>query len=103
MSKHTPGPWRWKLFYDKPGSANLPILFGSGDVEVCNFGTTETYYPESGCEPEEPDMILIAAAPEMLEVLETIKRRMYEPRALMLEDVELMIDKVIAKAKGDQP
>lgn len=40
---------------------------------------------------------------ELLEALETIKRRMYEPRAFMLEEVEAIIDVAIAKAKGLKP
>lgn len=93
MSKHTPGPW-----LNGQDGFNL----GSGVV----YGRHPNGNPKDvatirgwGGE-QQANSRLIAAAPEMLEVLETIKRRMYEPRALFLEEVELMIDKVIAKAKG---
>lgn len=44
---------------------------------------------------------LNAAAPFLLQALKTIKRRMYEPRALMVQEVEAMIDEAIAKAGGE--
>ncbi len=46
---------------------------------------------------------MIIASGKMLETLETIKRRMYEPRQLMLEEVEAMIDEAIFKARGVRP
>lgn len=58
--------------------------------------------PPGGYEEMEANARLISAAPQLLETLQTIKRRMYEPRALMLQDVELMINQAINLAKGEQ-
>lgn len=44
---------------------------------------------------------LNAAAPFLLQTLKSIKRRMYEPRSLMIQEVEAMIDKAISTAGGD--
>jgi len=44
---------------------------------------------------------LIAAAPELLEALQNIKRRMYEPRRFWLQEAEWIVDKAIAKATGE--
>lgn len=75
---------------------HYPDLLSEIGFEMC----LEHFY---GVGNHDHVLSVAASAPDMLEVLETIKRRMYEPRALMLEEVESMIDKVIAKAKGDQP
>ena len=110
MSKHTPGPWVFGIFsygegstlgveekpfdYTGPGYYDNPSIIDKNGNEIVGCGEYDVF-----SSPE--NTRLMVAAPEMLEVLETIKRRMYEPRALMLEEVESMIDKVIAKAKGE--
>ena len=93
MSKHTPGPWK---FNGKYIYAECVGDFYGYQVSIVNHDMSD--FPQ---EEIVANGILSAAAPDLLEALETIKRRMYEPRALMLEEVESMIDKVIAKAKGE--
>lgn len=87
MSKHTPGPWYWNFDRDQNWS-------------LCSDSAADVIMDQRNC-PLIEDRILIEAAPDLLECLETIKRRMYEPRALMLQDFEAMIDIAIAKAKGE--
>lgn len=110
MSKHTPGPWVFGILswgegsiqgieekpfdYSGPGYYDNPSIMDKNGTEIVGCGEYDVF-----SSPE--NTRLMAAAPDMLEALETIKRRMYEPRALMLEEVELMIDKVIAKARGE--
>jgi hypothetical protein len=45
---------------------------GANEVEVCNFGDDEQYYPTAGIPPSEADARLIAAAPEMREAIEAV-------------------------------
>lgn len=45
---------------------------------------------------------VMIVAPDLLEALKTIKRRMYEPRALMILEVEALIDEAIAKTRGEE-
>lgn len=95
MSKHTPGPWDFSWEIQPNGCPTV----GHKGLMVCMV-------THSAKEPDQKETALanaalIASAPDLLKVLQTIKRRMYEPRALMLEEVEAMIDIAIAKAKGE--
>ena len=100
MSKHTPGPWIWK-----PANGDeLPALVGAGESLVCSFGIERSYYPESGCEPETEDMLLIAASPDLLEALEVMvgKARKQNWNDNYPIELQKAVD-AISKAKGDQP
>jgi len=60
MSKHTPGPWR----YWRYGAQNDKcVLVAKDETQVAAFVTSSI---------TEPDMRLIAAAPEMFSLLEEI-------------------------------
>lgn len=84
LNKHTPGPWT------KSGSVIRSIA--SSERKVAEVRVID--------DEGQANANLIAAAPDLLEALETIKRRMYEPRKFMLEDLEALIDQAIAKARG---
>lgn len=59
MSKHTPGPWKtWTLSPDSDPECRLIVTTDDGEAEVC------------GIVPNPEDARLIAAAPELLELLE---------------------------------
>lgn len=75
--KHTPGPWKWVEY---PNNLNekgkyemdMPQLKNELGEEVCNFGSSEQYYPTEGSPPGDADAKLIAAAPDLLEALQDI-------------------------------
>lgn len=67
-TQHTPGPWHWVEDMDNC-SGTMAKLVGSDGREVCDFGDCTQYYPTEGTEPEQPDMDLIAAAPDLLAAL----------------------------------
>ena len=61
MSKHTPGPWRVKIY--KPYRTEAIIVNDDGEIASVDLA----------CMPgAEADAHLIAAAPDMLEALEAI-------------------------------
>lgn len=66
MTEHTPAPWYW---CDGEEEKDLPYLTSNAG-KICEFGNWEAYYPQCGELPNEADRRLIAAAPELLEVLE---------------------------------
>ena len=97
IGKHTPGPWA------------VHESRTSGFCIVPDHGVTTQLETVVGCQDEydhygavfkREDANLIAAAPDLLEALETIKRRMHEPRQFLLAEVEAIIDIVIARARG---
>lgn len=85
MSKHSPGPWIWNN--SEPYRA--AVLVAGDGTEVCDFGGGIKYEESAGTEPNEADARLIAAAPEMLELLREIEAdftnsdRRAEARALI--------------------
>lgn len=106
MSGRTKGPWHiveHMDFYGDP-SKDVEHLMGfkaANGETVMWFGNAETYYPTEGDEPNQYDARLIAAAPELLEALETVRNHLvrlaWEENSLMIEG----IDKAIKKAKGE--
>ena len=88
MSKHTPGPW---TFYDDTAS--------TGRIEIVALGKTVARIYRSVPEEDLPNARLIAAAPDLLEVLEIC--------AMVLNQVWYrtpadMAYAAIAKATGEQ-
>lgn len=100
MSKHTPGPWVIIPGGDEWSRGQIATIEPKPEemVETNYWTVAEVNYRR---EEHKANARLISAAPDLLEALETIKRRMWEPRQYMLEEVELMIDRVIAKARGE--
>lgn len=98
-TKPSPAPWR---FDSGQYSGNNEVLDASGEVVCCDT----PYYPTH---VEIPDMVLISAAPEMLEILEKCLKDELNRRKKLLnkstascyadERMEKMKD-IIAKAKG---
>jgi hypothetical protein len=74
MTKHTPGPWHWwsqETDTDRPKNYDLDkILSENGDVILTIYGDQE--------ERKEPNLQLLAAAPELLEELEKATRELHE-------------------------
>jgi hypothetical protein len=68
MSKFSPGPWAW--YTDPDGEGSLPELVAPENISVCWFGVNAQYYPVEGRPPNEANARLIAAAPEMYELLQ---------------------------------
>lgn len=70
---HTPGPWKW-VIPDESISSEEAILIGPNDIKICDFGDNEEFYPIAGHPPNSSDMILIAAAPELLEAVKAAEK-----------------------------
>lgn len=105
MNKHTPGPWR---FEQGVRHEDLKMLIGGNGEEICFFGNEDRFEQAAGFEPEEADMHLIAASPDLLVELEVVVADLFyqlEPR-LGLEAASkypsiLSARAAIAKARGD--
>lgn len=104
MNKHTPGPWR---FEQGSRHDDLKMLIGGNGEEICFFGNEERYEQTAGFEPEEADMHLITAAPDLLTELECVVADLfYQIESRHGAEVAskypsiLSARAVIAKAKG---
>jgi hypothetical protein len=53
-------------------SENMPELLDANNERVCSFGNAARYYPTEGDPPSDANGEVIAAAPEMLELLRLI-------------------------------
>lgn len=95
LSRHTPGPWHW----DSDPVKNDP--FDRRRYRVCATGKTITqiYYSsyEGGPTNAEADARLIAAAPDMLQVLKFV-RELWAQDDICAEVAA--IDEAIATAEG---
>lgn len=67
--KGTKGSWCFKRKDDNTDNGGLYNLEGN---LVCHFGDSEQYYPTDGTPPDEDDMALITAAPDLLEALQNM-------------------------------
>lgn len=92
MSKHTPGPWAISTDKFECGIAQ-GVRSKNGSICQINWMVRKRAPLES-----EANARLIAAAPEMLEVL----REMAQPnnKAFITPRMALLIDSAIAKAEG---
>jgi hypothetical protein len=68
-TKHTPGPWR-SVFRKDIGEFDI---LGEGEIPIA------TTYTICGKDNNHYDATLIAAAPDLLEVLQEIERRLVDP------------------------
>lgn len=100
-AKFTKGPWEWKGaeacedgYID---DCEMPKL-KSGNALVMNFGNCEQYYPTEGTPPNEHDAHLIAAAPEMYEMLQSLldaQGTIHHPTT------RVTINRLLSKARGE--
>jgi hypothetical protein len=96
MKKHTPGPWE----VDHDGPSRPIILTGNGMLSISMYedGHWVSY------ENEENDAHLIAAAPELLEMLQKVLPILDDMRVInskKYSDVFWKTRALIAKAKGE--
>lgn len=98
-TKHTPGPW----FRDKESGFDCDVRAANGrkiaSVNVQCMPRTKQQFDGRKAE-NNANAYLIAAAPELLDALRSIKKRMYEPRPFSIRACEAIIDDAIAKATG---
>jgi len=105
---HTPAPWKWWSQLentDRPQNYDLDkiVTEDGNEVILCIYGNQ--------AKRKEPNLQLIAAAPELLEELETTLKNLYDFKVeIVLQDmivplwVNERIEKIelaIAKAKGE--
>lgn len=94
MIRHTPGCWYWD--FDRDGLASLRSDVSGGEAIMIDVD----------CYPELADRCLIAAAPDLLEALESARTYVewaYEcafPDAEKNTEILASIDAAIARAKG---
>jgi len=62
----TPGPWG---FVEEGNLRDMGSIVGSNGETICWFGDSERYYPSEGEPPNDADLALILAAPDMLRSL----------------------------------
>lgn len=89
--KHTAGPW---LFRDGNVPMNSHIVDSSGRW-ICEFDLPDVPFDQI-----EANAYLIAAAPEMLEALEIVKKGL-EGKDINLSELSEQVDSVLCKAKGE--
>ena len=94
MSKHTPGPWTYKL--DKDSFVNFEITTAHDSTSIVGgCGCCDSPWVSS-----EADARLIAAAPELLEALESLVQRVGGDE--WFAEWAGMARVAIAKAKGEE-
>ena len=94
---HTPGPWKFEVVDETDSFLGCKRLDGGSGSTVIDLSNEWTGYPECGQDLQmtisKEDAALIAAAPEMLAVLEELSE------SASLGIVE-RIESAIAKARG---
>ncbi|MDX5592533.1 hypothetical protein [Pseudovibrio sp. SPO723] len=106
-AQHTPGPWQWVEEIDY--GYGYTTLEGPDGQEVLTTGGINdgdepiTYM---GDDSKPADLALIAAAPEMLELLEDfidvyVKCPTMEDSSLGIISLKIKAKKIVAKAKGE--
>lgn len=101
--KGTKGSWCFKRKDDDTDNGGLYNLEGN---LVCHFGDSEQYYPTDGTPPDEDDMALITAAPDLLKELQKLRAYVIDVCGVAEEDCHaehpLMSSKsAITKALGE--
>lgn len=85
-TQHTPGPWTWTYpegWESCSYNRTLPSIEG-----VMDFGNCCYYAPQEGTPPNEANARLIAAAPELLNALESLLIRLEDNMDWYPEDEE---------------
>jgi hypothetical protein len=110
--KHTPGPWWVSKFRHNDGA--LPIVSDHAVVSICAVACQTPFTRGNGwrteCETREANARLIAAAPEMLEALESAESCIVTfvavngwPEPNGSRDILNEVQAAIARAKGGEP
>jgi hypothetical protein len=63
--QHTPGPWTWEVL----DGTDVGSIDGPDGKRACWFGDDEQYYPTGGTPPDQADLALMLAAPDLLAAL----------------------------------
>lgn len=92
MSAHTPGPWAWEYSNDVGPDDDYFIEF---------FEITSEDGREIARVEEKEDARLMAAAPELLEALQTILNISLMDKGHWAKTIEQTAHKAIAKATGE--
>ena len=96
MTEHTPGPWRVGNRYTPTG-----VFTADGELVANTHGAQRNFQREEQIQEQNANARLIAAAPELLEVLqEILDATAYDhggPVSLYKK-----AEKIIAKAKGEK-
>ncbi len=108
MTKHTPGPWTYKIMPIEPYHRVPEISIYNADGQDFIRQSYDTYSDQATL--LEGDACLIAAAPEMLEALEALLDFVNSIDTIRVMDQKGFLPtcivnskSAIAKAKGEQP
>lgn len=93
MREHTPGPWGWCGFPDRP-SIGFDVTCCESGKKIAEIGPPKHL---RWADEAYANAVLVAAAPEMLESLCIVRRQMLTGDNT---DIAALLDAVIAKATG---
>ena len=65
-NERTPGPWKFEV---RAKGDDMGHFTGRDGAVGCSFGDSTTYYPTEGEPPNDADIALIEAAPDLLDAL----------------------------------
>lgn len=106
---HTPGPWEIVehmghdfLGNNETGDEDDKMgIRGPAGQRVLWFGNSETYYPTEGEEPNQYDARLIAAAPDLLELVKLVHGSFGGGRIITFSDAAIAeFEAAISKVEG---
>jgi len=66
-TERTPGPWQFQVRASQEN--HMGEFIGRDGAVVCSFGDGTTFYPTEGEPPNDADIALIEAAPDLLDAL----------------------------------
>jgi hypothetical protein len=93
VSKHSPGPWKWKVNVPQIDGCTLWDLEAPGDLIV----------EDLSIDPSTPNMRLIAAAPDLLELVKRFRQWDDLPGRGDGPMWMKWADEVIEQATGEKP
>jgi len=111
---HTPGPWKFEVVDETDSFLGCKWLDGGGGSSVIDLSNEWTGYPENGEDLQmtisKDDAALIAAAPEMLAILEELRESstccgtydLLDETAWASPDLADRIEAAIRKARGGE-
>lgn len=98
MSSHTPGPWR-----QHPQHPDRIIVNGSCVYQVRDMTTEDGFAGNGFGQPNPSDVALMAAAPELLEIMQTLRGDLHSGAINDAGNIDCFLaemDAAIAKAEG---